>query len=88
VRVYDSRLAVPTPNGKLSTGQNRVVSIKLYVLARTTVPSAGYTDTKTYELGSNADGSPHTISAANDHLKRHVFSALVALPNPAGRKNP
>ncbi len=28
VRVYDSRLAVPTPNGKLSTGQNRVVSIK------------------------------------------------------------
>jgi type IV pilus assembly protein PilW len=70
------------------TNWNRVVSIKLYVLARTTVPSAGYTDTKTYELGSNADGSPHTISAANDHLKRHVFSALVALPNPAGRKNP
>jgi len=28
VRVYDSRLPVPTPNGKLSTGQNRLVSIK------------------------------------------------------------
>jgi hypothetical protein len=27
-RVYDSRLAIPTPNGKLATGQNRVVSVK------------------------------------------------------------
>jgi type IV pilus assembly protein PilW len=67
---------------------NRVVAVKLHVLARTTAPSAGHTDTKSYELGKHADGTAHTIAAANDRLKRHVFSALVALPNPAGRKTP
>lgn len=70
------------------TNWNRVVSVKLYVLARTTAPSAGYTDTKTYELGSKADGTAHTIAAAGDHLKRHVFSSVIALPNPAGRRTP
>jgi len=67
---------------------NRVLAVKLYLLARTTAPSAGHTDTKSYELGKHADGTPHTIAAANDRLKRHVFSAVVALPNPAGRKTP
>lgn len=67
---------------------SRAVAVKLHLLARTTAPSAGYTDTKSYELGKLADGNPHTIAAANDHLKRHVFSALVALPNPAGRRTP
>lgn len=65
------------------------VAVRIHVLARNTVPSAGYVDRKSYVLGSRADGSgSHTIAAANDAYKRHVFQALVALPNPAGRRLP
>lgn len=66
---------------------NNVVSVKLHVLARTLTPSMGYKDTKTYVMGLNAGGQPNSIAAANDQYKRHVFTALVGLPNPAGRKN-
>lgn len=65
---------------------NNVVAVKVNLLARTPTPSMGYTDTRTYTMGNGADGRPYTIAAANDRYKRHVFSALVGLPNPAGRK--
>jgi type IV pilus assembly protein PilW len=67
---------------------NRVLSVKLYVLARTTTPTGGYSDTRSFELGSKADGTANTIAAAGDRFKRHVFSGVVALPNPAGRRTP
>ena len=56
--------------------------------ARNTQASPGYVDRKTYTLGRDADGDPHTIAAANDAYKRHVFQTQVALPNPAGRRLP
>lgn len=65
-----------------------VVSVKLNLLARNIEPSAGFTDTKTYVLGNTAAGMPNVITAPGDHYRRHVFQALVALPNPAGRKLP
>lgn len=68
------------------TNWNNVVAVKVHLLARTPTESAGYKDTKSYTLGLTADGKPNTIQAANDKYKRHVFSSMVGLPNPAGRK--
>lgn len=59
---------------------NNVMSVRLNLLARNTTPSPGYQDKKSYQLGSTA------IAAANDAYKRHVFQAVVSLPNPVGRR--
>jgi type IV pilus assembly protein PilW len=64
-----------------------VMAVKVNLLARTQLPSAGYTDKKSYILGEDSAGQPYVVNAANDHFKRHVFSALVGLPNQAGRKS-
>jgi type IV pilus assembly protein PilW len=58
-----------------------VVAVKLYLLARANAATAGYTDTKTYELGSSG-----TIPAFGDGFKRHVFNTTVRLQNIAGRR--
>jgi len=65
-----------------------VVAAKINLLARSNTISGGYTDSKSYVLGANADGSSNVIPAANDHYKRHVFQAAVVLSNPAGRRAP
>lgn len=65
-----------------------VLATRVNLLARNTVASPGHTDTKSYTLGYRSDGSPNTIPAANDSYKRHVFQAMVNLPNPTGRKTP
>jgi type IV pilus assembly protein PilW len=56
------------------------VAVKLYVLARSREATPGYTDNKTYALGSA------TLPAFNDHFKRHVFSTTVRLNNISGRR--
>jgi type IV pilus assembly protein PilW len=58
-----------------------VVAVKVYVLARANEPSQGYTDTKTYTLGSSGDIGPF-----NDGFKRHVFSTTIRLNNISGRR--
>lgn len=57
-----------------------VIAAKVYVLARNTQPTRDYVDDKTYALGSI------TAPARNDAYKRHVFTALAQLANPAGRR--
>lgn len=57
-----------------------VIAAKIYVLARNTEATRGYTDNKTYKLGSV------DVPARNDNFKRHVYSAAVHMPNPAGRR--
>lgn len=57
-----------------------VVAVKLYVLARATLATPGYTDTKTYTLGST------TLGPFSDGFKRHVFSTTVRLINVSGRR--
>ena len=64
------------------------VAVRIHVLARNTQASPGYVDRKSYTLGRDAGGSAHSIAAANDAYKRHVFQTQVALPNPAGRRLP
>ncbi|OWW21864.1 PilW family protein [Noviherbaspirillum denitrificans] len=56
------------------------VAVKLYVLARAKDRTSGYTDTKTYNLGSV------TLGPFNDGYKRHVFSTTVRMVNVAGRR--
>jgi type IV pilus assembly protein PilW len=65
-----------------------VVSLKLSLLARNIERSSGYIDSTSYVLGSLADGSANTVAATGDHYRRHVFQAVVALSNPAGRSAP
>jgi len=57
-----------------------VVGVKIYVLARALSGTPGYTDTKTYNLGST------TLGPYNDSFKRHVFSTTVRLNNISGRR--
>lgn len=58
-----------------------VVAATLYLLARNTEPSLGYTDTKAYNLGLAG-----TTAVANDRYRRHVFNAAVRLSNPGARR--
>jgi len=68
--------AIPCTAAQLAN----VVAVKLYVLARANSVSPGYTDTKTYALGST------TLGPYNDGFKRHVFSTTVRLNNVSGRR--
>lgn len=61
-----------------------VIAAKIYVLARNTEITRGYSDTKQYVLGSLA--TTVTTPARNDQFKRHVYSAASYLANPAGRR--
>jgi type IV pilus assembly protein PilW len=58
-----------------------VVAIKINLLARSTAPTRGYTDTKIYNMGVAGD-----LVAFNDEFKRHVYSTTVRLNNPSGRR--
>ncbi|MFL6674799.1 MAG: PilW family protein [Massilia sp.] len=64
------------------------VSVKLNLLARNASKTPGWSDDKSYQLGRAANGAVIEIPAPGDQYKRHVFQALVALPNPAGRRIP
>jgi type IV pilus assembly protein PilW len=66
-----------------------VISAKIYLLARNTEPTRGFTDDKTYNLGSAAATDNITVPAAtgaNAQFKRHVYAAAVFMVNPAGRR--
>ncbi|MDH6594363.1 type IV pilus assembly protein PilW [Variovorax sp. TBS-050B] len=57
-----------------------VVTVKLYVVARSLETSPGHTDTRTYNLGSA------TLGPFNDRYKRHAFTTTVRMVNVAGRR--
>ena len=56
-----------------------VVTVRIYLLARSTDVDPSYTDTKTYLLGDVA------VAAANDGFYRTVFSTTVSLRNTVNR---
>lgn len=61
---------------------SRVVTVKLYVIARNIEKTPGYTDiNKTYTLGLAGAFGPFT-----DSYKRRVYTQVVRLTNPASRK--
>lgn len=63
-----------------------VMSAKINVLARNVDRTSGLTDAKTYTLGQKADGSANTFGPFNDAYKRHAYTSVVRLGNPAGRR--
>jgi type IV pilus assembly protein PilW len=57
-----------------------VVTVKVWLLMRADAATNGYTDAKTYNLGSV------TLGPFNDKYKRHVFSETIRLTNVSGRR--
>ncbi len=65
-----------------------VVAAKVYLLARNTEQTTGFTDIKSYRLGVSASDN-FTVppaSGANARFKRHVYTSAVQLVNSAGRR--
>ena len=63
------------------------VAVKVHILSRATELSPGYTDNKTYPFGLQADDTPLVlVPNVNDGFKRHAYSAMVRMNNPAGRR--
>jgi type IV pilus assembly protein PilW len=62
-----------------------IVTVKVYVLARSTKDSPGYQENKTYTLGSLGSFTPTDTGAAGGY-KRHLFSETVRLLNVSARR--
>lgn len=63
-----------------------VMAVKVNVLARNTEPTTRYVDAKAYTLGLDAAGDPNTFGPYSDAYKRHAYTGVVRLANPAGRR--
>lgn len=59
-----------------------VVAVRVFLLVRNSVTTAGQVDAKSYVLGSLAVVSP------SDGFNRHVFSSEIRVNNVAGRREP
>lgn len=68
------------------------VAAQVYVLARNTTRTPGYTATsappKTFYLGTDPSGNPQSFGPYTDGYKRHVYEAEFRLNNIAGRNTP
>ena len=64
-----------------------MVTANIFVLARTSEASPRYTDTKIYDLGTDAAGVPVRVGPFNDNFRRHVYSAAVRVMNASGRRD-
>ena len=58
-----------------------VMAIQVNLLARSVDPSAGFIDSKKYNLGAAG-----VVGPFRDAYKRHVYSVLARAVNPSGRK--
>jgi type IV pilus assembly protein PilW len=65
--------------GSPANDWSNVMAVRIWLLSRSSEPSRGYTDTKTYSLGAHGSRGPYA-----DAFKRRVYTTLVKLNNPAG----
>lgn len=65
--------------GALDNDWSNVVAVRLNMLTRTTEPTVGFSDPKTYNLGMAGNRGPFT-----DNYKRRVYVTTVRLNNVAG----
>lgn len=63
-----------------------VMSTRVYLLARNTAASSGYTDLNTYTLGLTAAGQANVFGPYGDHIRRQPYNATVYLFNPSLRR--
>src|SRR5215831_4651351 len=75
------RKCLSTSDPCAATDWANMVAVRVYLLARNLSVGVGYTDTKTYPMGSGVVPGPF-----NDHYRRHAYTAAVRLMNPAGRR--
>jgi type IV pilus assembly protein PilW len=61
-----------------------VMAVRVNILARNIDKTAGYTDTKSYQL--SAVTGVAAIPAANDNYKRHAYNQVVRVINPSSRR--
>lgn len=57
-----------------------IVGVRVWLIARAIDPTPGYTDGKTYKLGTKADYTPA------DGFKRHVYSTYIEVIHPVARR--
>ena len=69
--------AAPAATG---TAWASTVAIRIHLLARNVDATNGFVDTKSYRLGTNADGTDNTVTPGGS-FKRHQFTALVRVRN-------
>jgi type IV pilus assembly protein PilW len=67
-----------TPDPCSSVDWANMMSVRIDILARNLSPTAGYSDNKTYQLGAAS------VGPFSDGFKRHAYTAVVRLMNPAG----
>ena len=79
----DSYTAAPST----LTQWSQVVSLRIHLLARNADASPGFTDTKTYAMGKNADGTDNTLTPGGSY-RRHAYTALVRVTNVSQRLEP
>ena len=83
----DTAAADGTPDSYTTTPSfanwSNVMAVRAHILARNIDATPGYTDVKTYTLGA---ATPYTPSGVDVHYRRHVYSELVRLTNPSGRR--
>lgn len=58
------------------------VSLRIYLLAKTSLADGNYTDDKTYNIANLDDDSIPPGYAPNDHYRRRIYTATVLLRNP------
>ena len=75
------RKCLSTADPCTATDWANMMAVRVYVLARNLGTGTGYTDTKTYSMGSGTVRGPF-----NDKYKRHVYTGAIRLMNPAGRR--
>jgi type IV pilus assembly protein PilW len=76
--VYTNTTAHAATTPTFAEWQN-VMTVRIYLLARSVEASSGFTESKTYPLG------PVSVTPA-DSYRRHAYNELVRLYNPSGRR--
>jgi len=61
----------------------QVTAVRANVLAVNLEPTIGHKDDKVYDMGS---GDPSTVGPFGDQYKRHIYAAVITLPNRTGPK--
>lgn len=77
---YTAAPTLPSPATQLP----QIVAVRVHVLARNTDTTVGFTDTKSYTLGLNADGTPNTVTPGGG-FQRHNYTELVRVTNVSQR---
>lgn len=74
----DAYVAAPST---MADWQN-IITVEIKLLARNTESTPGFTDAKSYDLGSGT----FTPNATEAKFKRHLFTQKIYLPNVGGRR--